>query len=64
MLSGRKQRRDLVTRDMEKAEVLNDFFAPLFTDKCSTYTAEVTDGKDRDWENEELPTVGEDQIQD
>lgn len=26
-----KETGDLVTRDMEKAEVLNDFFAPFFT---------------------------------
>ncbi|GAB0182520.1 mitochondrial enolase superfamily member 1 [Grus japonensis] len=49
---------------MEKAEVLNDFFASVFTGKCSSHTTQVTEGKGRDWENEELPTVGEDQVQD
>ncbi|KAK4822693.1 hypothetical protein QYF61_019562 [Mycteria americana] len=49
---------------MEKAEVLNDFFASFFMGKCSSHTAQVTESKDRDWENEELPTVGEDQVQD
>ncbi|GAB0203011.1 mitochondrial enolase superfamily member 1 [Grus japonensis] len=57
----RNEAGDLVTQDMEKAEVLNDFFASVFTGKCLSHTAQVTQGMD--WENAEPPTVGEDQVQ-
>ena len=57
-----KETGDLVTWDMERAEVLNDFFASVFTSKCSSHTTQVTEGKGRDWENEEPPTAGEDQV--
>lgn len=52
---------DLVTQNRENAEVINDFFALDFTDECSRMTAQVTEGKGGDWENEGLPTIGEDQ---
>ncbi|GAB0180563.1 mitochondrial enolase superfamily member 1 [Grus japonensis] len=57
-----KETGDLVTRDMEKAEVFNNLFASFFTGKCSSHTTQVAEGKVRDWENEELPTAGEDQV--
>ncbi|GAB0210350.1 mitochondrial enolase superfamily member 1 [Grus japonensis] len=57
----RNEMGDPVTQDMEKAEVLDDFFASVFTGKCLSHTAQVTEG--RDWENAEPPTVGEDQVQ-
>ncbi|GAB0189145.1 mitochondrial enolase superfamily member 1 [Grus japonensis] len=47
---------------MEKAEVLKDFFASVFTGKCLSHTAQVAEGKGRDWENAEPHTVGEDQV--
>jgi len=49
---------------VEKAEVLNDFFASIFNSKCSNHTAQLAEGKGRNWENEEPPTVGEDQVRD
>ncbi|KFV00772.1 hypothetical protein N340_04752, partial [Tauraco erythrolophus] len=36
-----KETGDLATRDMEKGEVLNDFFASVFTGKSSSCTAQV-----------------------
>ncbi|KFM05090.1 hypothetical protein AS27_03707, partial [Aptenodytes forsteri] len=57
----RNEMGDPVTRDTEKAEVLNAFFASVFTGKCSSLTAQAAEGKGGDWENEEPPTVGEHQ---
>ncbi|KFV15062.1 hypothetical protein N340_07525, partial [Tauraco erythrolophus] len=39
----RKETGDLATRDMEKAEVLNDSFASVFTGKSSSCTAQVAE---------------------
>ena len=57
-----KETGDLVTWDMEKAEVLNDFIASVFTSKCFSHSTQVSQGKGRDWENEEMLTVGKHQI--
>lgn len=54
---------DLDTQDREKSEAINGFFALVLTDKCSSHTAKVTEGKGGDWGNEELPTIGEDQAE-
>ncbi|GAB0177396.1 mitochondrial enolase superfamily member 1 [Grus japonensis] len=58
----RNETGDLVTLDMEKAEILNEFFASAFTGKGSSHTTQVAESKGRDWENAEPPTVGEDQV--
>jgi len=55
---------DLVPEDVEKAVVLNDLFALVFTGKCSSHIAQAAEDKGRDWRNEEPPTAGEDQVQD
>lgn len=39
--------------------MLNDFFAPFSTRKCSSHIARVAEGKGRDWGTEESPTVGD-----
>ncbi|KAK4811348.1 hypothetical protein QYF61_027577 [Mycteria americana] len=50
---------------MEKAELLAGVKPQhsVFTSKCSSHTAQLTESKGRDWENEVLPTVG-DQVRD
>jgi len=60
----RKEAGDLVTSGVEKAAVLTHGFAPVFNSRCSSHTAQVAVGKGGDWENEEPPTVGEDQVRD
>lgn len=54
---GKTETGDLVTLYMEKAEVLNKFFC-----KCSSYTTQVTEGEDWDWQDEEMRAVGEHQV--
>ncbi|GAB0204364.1 mitochondrial enolase superfamily member 1 [Grus japonensis] len=61
---GGKKTGYLVTQEVEKADILNDFFISVFTGKCSSHIAQDAEGKGRDWENEEPTTVGEDQVQD
>jgi len=60
-LSGR----DWETRLLEiwrRLRYSMNFFALVFTGKCSSHSAIVSEGKGRDWEKEERPAVGEDQV--
>ena len=59
-----KETGNLVTRDMEKAEVLNDFFSSVFSGKGSSHTTQATESKSMNLEKEDLPAVGEDQVRD
>ena len=43
---------------------LRYIFVSVFTSKCSSHLAQVTDGKGRELKNEEQLTVREDQVQD
>lgn len=38
-------------------------FSPLFSSRFSSHTAQVAEDENRDWENEVLPTAGEDGAQ-
>ena len=53
---------DLATTNMEKTEVLSNFFASVFTGKCSGDTTQFTESKGPDWKNDISPTVGEDWV--
>lgn len=62
--SHHKEIGDLSTWDVEKAEVLHNIFVTVVTSKCSSHTAQVTEGKNWNWEYEEPLTVEQDQVWD
>lgn len=57
-----KENGDLVMMDTEKAEVLHDYFASVFTGKGSSGTTQVPENTGGEWEKEDLPTVSEEQF--
>ncbi|PKU34102.1 rna-directed dna polymerase from mobile element jockey-like [Limosa lapponica baueri] len=59
-----KEKGDLVTQDMEKAELLNDFFTSVFTGKGPNHTAQVTEGKTSFMRMKNRPLKGEDHVRD
>lgn len=56
-----KETGGLATRAMRKAEVLNDFFASVFTGKGSSHTAKVAESNGKNLKAD-LPSEGEDQV--
>lgn len=59
---SRRKEQTCLTQDMDSAEILDDFFASVFTGNCSNITTKATEGKGRDRENEKLPSIGEDRV--
>jgi len=51
-------------RNTEKAEVLSEFFASVFTGKGSSHSTQAAESKGKNWEKEGLPTQSENQVQD
>lgn len=55
---------DLATTSMGNTEVLNKFFALVFTSKCSSHAAHLRKSKGRGWHSEVPATIGEDKVWD
>lgn len=57
-----KETGDLVTQDIEKAEVMNAFFTSVITSKTSLQESEIPEMKGKGWSKEGLSLVEEDQV--
>ena len=55
---------DLVTKDVEKAKVLNAAFALVFTLKTCLQESQVPEMPRKVWNKEDLSMVQEDQVRD
>jgi len=50
-----------VTKDAKKPELLNAFFALVFTGKTDLPESQVPEGREKVWSKEDLPSMEEDQ---
>lgn len=54
---------DMSMTDMEKAEILNKFFASLFSDSCPLHISQVTGSLHRE-QGRKIPRTVRDKVQD